>query len=293
MPLPAESGPIPCLYECSVMHRRLSPQVHQFTYHLFFFCLDLDALPSLTARIPYFSHNRFNLYNFRDRDHLTLEGMEKASLKENILAWIRTQADAPALPTDPAALRVHLVTLPRVLGYIFNPVSFFFLSDAATAAPLCAVVQVGNTFRELKPYLLTSLVPDPAPADAPSSPAPPTYRLTVPKHFYVSPFSALDLHFDFHVPLPDSRLHIRINDLAGPDGPPVLLSTLAGKRVPFTAANLFWLTLKFPFVTLKVIFLIHYQALRLWLRKLPFHRKGENSDLQKDLWKPNRNPADR
>lgn len=275
------------------MHKRLSPKVHQFTYHLFYFCLDLDALPALTSRIPFFSHNRFNLYTFRDRDHLTLAGMEMASLKENLLAWIRSQPQAPALPADPAALRVQLITLPRVLGYIFNPVSFFFLTEAASGAPLCAVVQVGNTFRELKPWLLTNLEPGTAAAPDTAAPAAPTYRLTVPKHFYVSPFSALDLHFDFHLPLPGPRLHIRINDLAGPGGEPVLLSTLSGKRVPFTAARLLWLTVKFPFVTLKVIFLIHYQALRLWLRQLPFHRKADNPGLQRDLWKPRRLPDPR
>lgn len=286
-------GPATCLYECGVMHRRLSPKVHQFNYNIFLCCLDLDEIDATAARVRFFSHNRWNLYNFRDRDHLTLPGLEQASVKENILTWIRAQPEPPLLPADPAQIRIHLVTLPRVLGYIFNPVSFYFLADRATGKALCAVVQVGNTFREMKPYLLRAPSlpaapehpPGPAQLSAGHQPSP-TYRLITPKLFYVSPFSQLDLHFDFKLKIPGDHLEIHIDDRTGPKGPQVLLSALTGKRQPLTTARLLWLTLKFPFVTLKVIFLIHWQAFRLWLRKLPFHRKSANPHLQQDVFNP-------
>ncbi len=288
------SGSVTCLYECSVMHRRLSPRVHQFNYNLFLFCLDLDEIDATGARVRFFSRNRWNLYSFRDRDHLTLPGLEQASVKINILTWIRAQPDPPDLPGDPDKIRIHLITLPRVLGYIFNPVSFYFLADRTTDQPLCAVVQVGNTFREMKPYLLGApsvpAAPDhpqisSQPSNLPSQPVP-LYRLITPKHFYVSPFSPLDLYFDFKLRLPGEHLEIHIDDRTGPDGPHVLLSSLTGKRQPLTTARLLWLTAKFPFITLKVIFLIHYQAFRLWLRKLPFHRKSAHPDLQRDVFNP-------
>ena len=89
-------GPGTCLYECRVMHRRLSPKAHQFSYNIFLFSLDLDETDATAARVRGFSHNRWNLYNFRDRDHLTLPGLEQATIKENILTWIRSQPDPPA-----------------------------------------------------------------------------------------------------------------------------------------------------------------------------------------------------
>ena len=266
-------GPGTCLYECRVMHRRLSPKVHHFDYSLFLFSLDLDEIDATVARVRGFSHNRWNLYNFRDRDHLTLPGLEQATVKENILTWIRSQPGPPTLPDNP---RVVLITLPRVLGYIFNPVSFYFIEDRASAAPLCAVVQVGNTFREMKPYLLR----------APTTPG--AFHLITPKLFYVSPYSALDLHFDFKLKVPGDHLDIHIDDRSGATGPQVLLSALTGHRCPLTTSRLLWLTLKFPLITLKVIFLIHWQAFRLWLRRLPFHRKSANPQLQQDVFHPHR-----
>jgi DUF1365 family protein len=135
---------------------------------------------------------------------------------------------------------------------------------------------VGNTFREMKPYLLR----------APSAPR--TFHLITPKLFYVSPYSALDLHFDFKLKIPGERLDIHIDDRSGPAGPQVLLSALTGRRCPLTTSRLLWLTLKFPLITLKVIFLIHWQAFRLWLRKLPFHRKSANPQLQQGVYHPHR-----
>lgn len=289
------NGPATCLYECGVMHCRLSPGRHQFSYRIFLFSLDLDEIDATAARVHGFSRNCWNLYTFRDRDHLTLPGFEQATVKENILAWIGTQPDPPALPDNP---KIVLITLPRVLGYIFNPVSFYFLSDRATGAPLGAVVQVGNTFREMKPYLLRApavpaapehpRVPSPLSTPHAQPGPPPTYHLITPKHFYVSPFSALDLHFDFKLKIPGDHLDIHIDDRDGAAGPHVLLSALTGKRQPLTTARLLWLTAKFPLITLKVIILIHWQAFRLWLRKLPFHRKSANPQLQQDVHNPHR-----
>lgn len=252
------------------MHRRLSPKVHHFNYQIFMLALDLDEIDNVASRIWGFSRNRFNLYEFRDRDHLTLPGLEKATVRDNITAWLKqNQVD---LPTDS---KILLVTMPRVLGYIFNPVSFYFCSDAA-GSPICAVVQVGNTFREMKPYLLRH----------PSGEN--SFRLITPKLFYVSPFSGLELCFDFKLKVPGEHLEIHINDRLGPDETSelTLLSTLSGKRRELTSARLAWCTLKFPFVTLKVIFLIHWHALRLWLKKIPFHRKAAHPELQQHLYNP-------
>ncbi len=255
-----------CIYECNVMHHRLEPKEHHFSYRIFMFALDLDEIEALSKRLTFFSLNRWNLYTFRDRDHLTLPGGEGKTVKENLITYLAD--NGIQFPKDG---RILLVTLPRVLGYIFNPVSFYFCSDAA-GAPLCAVVEVGNTFREMKPYLLR----EPAGENQ--------FRLITPKHFYVSPFSALDLAFDFKLRVPGENLDIHIDDRNGERR--VLLSALTGKRVPLTTARLVWFTLKYPLITLKVIFFIHWHAFRLWLKRLPFFRKAANPELQRDVLRP-------
>jgi len=255
-----------CLYECHVMHHRLAPKEHRFRYRIFMFALDLDELDEVARRIPLFGHNRSNLYSFRDRDHLTLAGLEDRTVRENLVEFLAR--NGIQLPNNG---RITLVTLPRVFGHIFNPVSFYFCRDSA-GVPLCAVAEVGNTFGEMKPYVVRELAGERC------------FRLTVPKHFYVSPFSPLDLTFDFKLRVPGDHLDIRIDDRDG--GRPVLLSALTGDRVPLGTGQLLRFTLKYPLITLKVIFLIHWHALVLWSRRLPWYRKAARGDLQRDVLRP-------
>ncbi|MBI3504360.1 MAG: DUF1365 domain-containing protein [Proteobacteria bacterium] len=254
------------LYECRVMHHRFAPKVHHFRYGIFMFALDLDEIDAVAARIPFFSRNRANVYAFRDRDHLTLPGLEEAGVKANVVAWLRQQGIAL-----PDGGRIMLVTLPRVLGYVFNPVSFYYCFDAA-GEPLCAIAEVGNTFGEMKPYLIGRRAVDGA------------FRLVTPKHFYVSPFFDLDVTFDFSLGVPGERLDVRIDDHDG--GERVLITTLKGRRVPLTAVRLALCTLKHPLVTLKVIGLIHAHALALWLKRVPWHRKGDDVAQQRGVLRP-------
>src|SRR4051812_30410531 len=110
-----------CLYECDVMHHRLAPKVHQFHYGIFMFLFDLDEIDALAERLPFFSRNRFNLFAFRDDDHVP--GRE-GNVKERFYAYLTAQGIEL-----PAGAKTRLLTLPRVLGYIFNPVSFYFCQD--------------------------------------------------------------------------------------------------------------------------------------------------------------------
>lgn len=271
------------LYECTVMHARFAPRAHRFAYRLFLFALDLDELASLPRRLRGFSVNRPNLYAFHERDYLPTDRAAH-------------HATAPSAPAPPGATlkarvahelarhgvelgggRILLVTLPRILGYHFNPVSFYFCFDREDR-PLAALVEVTNTFREMKPFFLGG---------------PPThgriFSARQPKHFYVSPFSDVDVAFDFTLRVPDDRLAVRIDDYAGEQR--TLTSTLNGPRRELTTARLVWYTFKYPLLTLRIIALIHWHALRLWLKRVPWFAKAARPHDQRDLYRPHESIA--
>ena len=224
--------------------------------------------PSPSPSIPLPQWGRGKPERAAASPHLPSPISDSLSAKSSLLAWVASQG----LPL-PADTRVLLLTHCRVFGYIFNPVSFYFCLDAQDR-PLCAVAEVGNTFGELKPFLL-----GPEHFDGEGR-----FRRVVPKHFYVSPFFALDLAFDFKLRVPGEQLDIHIDDREGDR--PVLLTALTGRRIPFTDANLARLTLKYPLITLRVITLIHWHALKLWWKRIPWHRKAANAHLQQGVFNP-------
>ncbi len=258
------------LYECTVMHHRLEPRVHRFRHRLFLCAFDLGEIDALAARIPIFSRNGRNLFSFHDADHLALAGRAGRGVRENLAAYLAAQG-----VNLPPGDRVVLLTLPRMFGYVFNPVSFFYCFDA-TGAPRCAVAEINNTFGEQKLYLLEEPAVDGC------------FHRVVAKHFYISPFSSLGLALDFRLRVPGERLDIRIDDRAGeaPGERHMLVTTLTGRRREFTAGRLAWYLLKYPLLTLRVIFLIHWHALRLWLKRVPWHPKAATPHLQLDVLKP-------
>jgi hypothetical protein len=247
-----------CLYECSVFHRRLSPKQHEFLYRVFLFAIDLEELESLPKKIPFLGVNAPGLYSFQDTDHFRLVD---GSARKNAEAFL-AQNGISEIPD-----KILLMTNLRVLGYTFNPISIWFC-QRKDGSPLAAIAEVGNTFRELKPFLV--------PVENG------VFHLRTPKHFYVSPFSEMDLDFDFRFEIPGERLAVYIDDYKGSER--TLISTLTGTRRALTSANLLLFTAKYPLITLRVIFLIHWQAFKIWLKKVPFFRKEDNRDLQRDVF---------
>jgi hypothetical protein len=243
------------------MHRRLAPKPHAFRHAIFMCYLDLDELEQLARRPGLFGHNHRAVYAFRDADHLQ---PDMQPTKQKLLAYLHTQG----IDADPAG-RVMLLTLPRILGYIFNPISVYYCFRP-DGSPLAAVAEVGNTFGEMKLFLL------PAQDDAELP-----FHRRVAKNYYVSPFSTLELQFDFALPVPHRRLRLRIDDYDGDER--VLASAVIGRRVPWSNLRLAWFALKYPLLTLKVIALIHWHALRLWLKRVPYHRKADHPLLQQGV----------
>ncbi len=249
-----------CLYRCDVMHARLEPKKNKFLYQIFMFSLDLDEIDQLQRTLRFFSWNRFNLFNFRESDHL---GSNERPLKEDILAYARSQG------AELSGGRVQLVTHLRTLGYSFNPVCFYFCFDKA-GHPSGAVVEVENTYHEKKRYWL-----------GPETYQDGAFRKRVTKYFYVSPFIDLDAEFDFKLTPPDKALAIYIDDWK--EGHQILLSALTGRREPLTDARMLFNMIRFPFETLQVIFLIHWQAIVLKLKGLPHFRKADAPHLQQEV----------
>ena len=191
-----------------------------------------------------------------------------SSLKQRIVAYLAARG------VDLTGGHVMLVALPRVFGYLFNPVSFYFCYDRA-GTPVAAIAEVTNTFKEMKPYFLGPEAQAAARGE---------FHVRVPKHFYVSPYSDVDVAFDFTLRTPGEKLSIQIDDYVGADR--TLTSTLAGPRRELTGARLAWFTLKYPLITLRVIALIHWHALRLWWKRVPWFAKAARAADQRDLYRP-------
>jgi hypothetical protein len=269
------------LYECRVMHRRFAPKSHQFSYRIFMLSIDLDELDEVASGIPFLSVNRGNLFSFCEADYLpTGEPLHNgrgraappasAGLKERVLAFLRGRG------VEIPGGRVTLVTIPRVAGYLFNPVSFYFCHDSS-GRPAAALAEVTNTFREIKPFFL-----GPETLAEPGGDA--AFRSRVPKYFYVSPFSDVDVAFSFELHVPGDGLRVRIDDYAGEDR--TLASTLIGTRKALTASRLAWFSLKYPLITLRVIALIHAHALLLRLKRVPWFAKAARAVDQRELYRP-------
>ena len=227
------------------------------------FCLDLDEIDDVVKGIPFLSRNRFNLYSFHDRDHIS--GASRG-LRDDL----RTLLDQNGIP-EPLG-RVLLLTNLRILGYVFNPVSFFYCFDESDQ-PLAVVAEVNNTYGERKCYVLGSDSVD----------TEEKFSGRRKKHFYISPFISLDSDLHLRIGIPDEALSVQIDDYIGDEL--VLTAEMAGVQTRLSAARLGWLTMLYPLMTVKVIAAIHWEALRLWLKGIPFIRKREHPDLQKPAWK--------
>jgi uncharacterized protein len=250
------------------MHHRLQPKKHRFNYNVFMFYIDVDEVNVLKKKLWMFSVNRFNFFSLRDDEHLQLP-LEKPDKSKNIREQITIYLKQNDVELGKG--RIMLLTNLNVLGYNFNPVSFYFCYDENNE-PLCCIAEIGNTFGEMKPFLLGKEQLNEN-----------KYHLNTVKYFYVSPFIDHDTNFDFNLAIPGEKLNIRIDDYKKEER--FFISTLTGTRKQLNNRNLFLYSVRFPFITLKIITLIHWNAILLWMKKIPFHKKSANQDLQKDVYR--------
>ncbi|RLJ64905.1 DUF1365 domain-containing protein [Sulfurisoma sediminicola] len=240
----------PELCRGSVMHARFGAAANRFVYPLFFVALPLSQLERAGNR--WFSIDRPGLLSLRYADHGARDGSAP-------LPWIRALLAREGI--DRADGEVVLQAFPRVLGRVFNPVSFWFCHDRE--GDLRAVLaEVNNTFGERHNYLVVH--PD-------QRPIAPEDRMFARKVFHVSPFFPVDGEYRFRFDLSNGRRRVEIDYWR--DGKRVLATAVGGRGVPLDASTALRAGLAFPALALGVLARIHWQALRLWLKGATFFRK--------------------
>lgn len=251
-PLPRLEGSTePGLYVGSVRHRRLRPRAHAFTYPVFMAYLDIDHLEALCAVSPRLGYNRWAWAGFDQRDHL---GDPALPLRERF----RRDAEAQgfAFPEGPALLLTNL----RYWGYCFNPVSYLYCHDPEGRLVLIAAEVTNTPWKERHVYWMKV-------ADGQVGKGGASFR--VPKVFHVSPFMAVEGHYRWAFGQPGHHLKVHISEFSGEEF--FFDASLSMTKAPWAASEIHRVLWRFPWMTLKVITAIHWEALKLWIKRTPVH----------------------
>lgn len=244
-------NPPAVIFSSTVMHSRRFPMRYRFSYRVFSLLVDIDQLEAID-RNPVLSVDRFNLFSLRTQDHGARDGSPWRPWAEQLL---RENG------IDAIGGKIRLLCFPRVLGYGFNPLSLWFCH--APGGELMAVIcEVRNTFGEHHHYLLHNH----------NRPFANQVTGVKDKIFHVSPFINMQARYEFFIQPPDEQLDIVIHEYQ--DDELMLVATQkAREQLPFKTSTLLRCFARMPFLTLKIMALIHWQALKIWLKGGKFHRK--------------------
>lgn len=240
-----ESG----IYTGTLRHRRFRPRHHEFSYQLFMAWLNIDEIPAQLAKSRFTAYNRFNLASFYERDHFG-----DASLPLRRRLEIDALQHGVTLPDGPIFLLTHL----RYLGYCFNPISLFFCYNRQNELSI-VLAEVNSTFGESSNYWLSTRNQQPAAT---------SLRYRSPKVMHVSPFMGMNLDYEFVLTRPAENLVVHMNTLERDSAATHFFdATLTLRHRPWSALS--GALLRHPWMTAKVIAAIHFEALRLFLKKVP------------------------
>lgn len=245
------SAPAASLFVGQVMHRRLRPVCNRFVYPVYYCLLPLTRVDAAGSFL--FSINRRNVFSFHYADHGARDGSHP-------LHWIRQLLQRRGIAADG---EIWLQCFPRVLGYVFNPVSFWFCNDGNDEL-VAVLAEVNNTFGERHLYLL---------AHADGRPIRDGETIERSKVFHVSPFIAVAGHYRFRFHARAGRRLARIEHAdAGGD---LLHTSISGAAQPLRTGPLLRAFCRMPLLTIGIVLRIHWQALRLWLSRVPFFAKPQ------------------
>lgn len=234
------------LYTGEVVHKRFAPVRHELRYRVFNIFIDVDRIAEAASALWLFSYNRPGLISLRDRDHGPGDG---TPIREHAFALMRS-ADGGEHVT-----RVCMFCYPRVLGYVFNPLTVYYGFDAQDHLRMM-IYEVNNTFGGRHSYVV---------------PVSETLAQHADKHFFVSPFNKVEGRYSFHFTAPGERIALGI--ALSVEGKAVLKAYVSGKRHRLDDAQLLRSFIRMPLLTFKVIAGIHVEALRLWWKGLKLNRR--------------------
>jgi len=242
------------------MHRRLRPTEHQFSYGVFFLRLPLSQLP--VARNRWLSVNSFNLLSLYTKDYGARDGTD-------VEQWARCLLETNGLSV--ADGEIVLQTFPRLLGYVFNPISIYYCYDKS-GDMRAAICEVSNTFGERHNYLVAHEHGEPIIASD---------WIVARKVFHVSPFCEIRGYYRFRFEQDAGRAFAQIDHFDGnADEDKLIVTTIHGAPQALTSANAVSTFLRFPLMTIGVAARIHWQAWKLWRKSVPFFAKPEPPSLQ-------------
>lgn len=264
-----------CIYTAKLGHERLRPVQNKFRYSIYMFYFDLDEIEGLADKLFFFSYNKWNIYSFWDKDHFKFINNYKGDTKtisqekikydqdryknKNTRQRIETMIKEMGLEFELG--KVFILTNLRTLGYVFNPVSFYYCFDKAGKLRVL-FSEVNNTFLDQKMYYSQINDPDKD-----------VFKEKQRKNYYISPFISYDSELQWTFRVPGEKLSMMIDSIK--DNEAILKTNLVGLRQELSNLKLIYLLLRYPLYNIMVIVLIHFQAMKLWLKKVPFHKKGE------------------
>ena len=237
------------IYNGQVIHKRFKPKEHFFRYKVFSLFLDLSEIKFIEKKISFFSYNKFNLISFFDKDHGSRNG---SSLSE----WVKNNLKRSGLNTKD--IKIKLLCYPRILGYVFNPLSIFFVYNSKSSL-IAILYEVKNTFGEQHTYLFRT------------NSSGKKIQNNCEKKFYVSPFMDLSSKYYFKILVSKSKLSVVI-DQRDNEGK-LLYASQDGIRSELSSRNLILSYMKHPLMTFKIISAIHFEALRLWIKGIKLIKK--------------------